>query len=211
MGQRLLPLSGIVYFAIAVGSFVFVGGNTPGIDATPAKITSFYVKHHSAQSTVPFVLAIGVLFLVLFGASLWHSLVSDSWAPPARIGGAIVLVGIGISAAGYLVAAGIHLALAQAVHHGIGPLGAQTLNALDAEDFQVFAIGTAIALLGAGSVMTRSPGLTRWLGWVALLVGVASFTPIGFFGFLAANVWIAVISIRLSISAGQALPQGENA
>lgn len=210
MAQRLLPLSGIVYFAIAVGSFVFVGGDTPGIDATPAKITSFYVKHHGAQSTVPFALAIGVLFLVLFGASLWYSLVSAG-SPPARIGGAIVLVGIGISAAGYLVAAGIHLALAQAVHHGIGPLGAQALNALDAEDFQVFAIGTAIALLGAGSVMTRSPGLTRWLGWVALLVGVASFTPIGFFGFLAANVWIAVISIRLSISAGRALPEGGNA
>jgi hypothetical protein len=204
MSNRLLPLSGVVFFVLALLAIEGLGGSTPDIKASPAKITSFYTVHHGRQSVAPFVVAIGALFFVLFGASLWQALTDGAGDALGRLAGSVVLVGTAVAAGGYLVAAAVHLALAQAVHHGIGPAGAQALNALDVEDFQPFAIGTAIVLLGAWPLMMRRPGAFRWLAWVALVLGVASFTPIGFFAFLGANLWIVAVSILLSLRSAPA-------
>lgn len=199
MSNRLLPLSGIVFFVLALIPIEVLGGSTPDIKASPAKITSYYTAHHGTQSVAPFILAIGALFFVFFGATLWRALTEDTRDATGRLAGAIILVGTGIAVVGYLVAAAVHLALAEAVHHGIGPAGAQALNALDAEDFQPFALGTAIVLLGAFPLMVRRAGVYRWLGWLALVFGVATFTPAGFFGYLGANLWIVAVSILLAV------------
>jgi hypothetical protein len=199
MSNRLVPLSGILFFIIAVLAIFVLGGSTPGVDAAPAKVTSFYTAHYGRQSAAPFVLEIGALFFALFGASLWQALTDRTSDVTGRLAGATVLIGTGVGVVGYLVAAGLHLALAEAVHHGIAGPGAQALNSLDAEDFQGFSIGTAIMLLGAAPLMVRRRGAFRWLGWLALVLGIASFTPVGFFAFVGANLWIVAVSILLAM------------
>ena len=198
MGKRLVPLSGIVFAALAVVTIVVHGGNTPGISATPSEVSAFYTSHHDRQSTASFLLALSVLFLAVFAAALWRELTDDREEALARLGGALTLLGAGVATAGYLVAAAVHLALAESVHHGIGPAGAQALNAIDAEDFQPFSIGTAIMLLGAAALTVRRTDHWKWLGWIAALLGIAVFTPVGFFAYLGANVWIVVASIALA-------------
>jgi hypothetical protein len=41
--------------------------------------------------------------------------------------------------------------------------------------------------------------LPVWLGWVALVIGVGTVTPVGWFGFLATMGWVLVVSIVLVV------------
>ena len=200
MTKRLLPLSGIIFFALALVAIVVLGGSTPDAKATPTTIISFYSSHYNRESAAPFVLAIAALFFALFAVTLWHELTGRRDDPTGRIAGGLLLVGGAAATVGFLVAAGMHLALAEAVHHRIGPAGAQALNAIDVEMFQPFSIGTAIMLLGAAGLTIRRGGAWKWLGWVAAILGVASFTPAGFFAFIGANLWILVAGIVLALA-----------
>ena len=48
-----------------------------------------------------------------------------------------------------------------------------------------------------GLVRKTTGGLPAWLGWFALVIGIVSITPLGFFGFLALLVWIVIASVVL--------------
>lgn len=204
MSNRFLPLSGIAFVVIAVVAIIVLGGSTPDVDASSAKIVSFYTAHYGHQSTAPYVLAIGTLFFAVFGATVWQTFAARNDDSFGRLAGAVALVGTAVAVCGYLVAAAFHLALAEAVHHGISGGGAQALNALDARGYQPFVIGTAIFLLGAAPLMVRTSGVFRWFGWIALAIGVASFTPVGFFAFVGANLWIVLVSILMAVRAAPA-------
>jgi hypothetical protein len=53
----------------------------------------------------------------------------------------------------------------------------------------VFAFG-----VGAGASVLATAALSKWVGWVAIVVGVAALTPLGFFAFLALGLWILIVS-----------------
>jgi len=76
----------------------------------------------------------------------------------------------------------------------------QTLNVLDNNDFVPAVAGVALLVLAAGLSVVRHGGLPRWLGWVAIVLGIAAFTPAGFIAFLAGGVWIIVVSILFTIA-----------
>ena len=71
-------------------------------------------------------------------------------------------------------------------------------------DFLVFALGGFVFILSAGLSIVRHGALPKWLGWVAIVIGVASITPAGFFAFLAAALWIATTSVMLAMRADSA-------
>jgi hypothetical protein len=55
-----------------------------------------------------------------------------------------------------------------------------------------------VLMLGAAGVLL-SGRVLRWLGWVALLFGIAAFVPVAdFFALLGSLLWIAVVSVLLS-------------
>ncbi len=58
-------------------------------------------------------------------------------------------------------------------------------------------MGFAIMLLGGAGAMIPLPGVWRWLGWVAILLAIVLFTPIGFVAFMASLLWIVVVSVLL--------------
>jgi hypothetical protein len=73
----------------------------------------------------------------------------------------------------------------------------QTLSVLSEDFLLPFLAGIAVFMFTSGICVLRHGGLPRWLGWVAIVIGVVSLTPIGFVGFLAVFVCVLVASIVL--------------
>jgi hypothetical protein len=73
----------------------------------------------------------------------------------------------------------------------------QSIHVLNNDLFFPLSGGAALFLVAAGVLSLRTRALPAWLGWVAIVLGVISVTPAGFFGFLATIVWIGVVSVLL--------------
>jgi hypothetical protein len=194
--RRLAPLSGIVAVVLIVIAFGALGQSTPGIKASPDKVASFYAAHSGREQGASFLIAIATFFLVVYAAALRGRLAGSAYAgsvwPNVAFAGGI------LAALGFGVAATIHLALAEGAHHyHLVPSALQALNALDNDSFIPIVAPVAILLLGAAGAWIRGAGAARWLGWIALILGVLAFTPVGFFAFLAGGIWIAVTSVFL--------------
>jgi hypothetical protein len=194
--RRVAPLSGIVFVVLTVVAFGPLAGKTPGVKDSSAEIAGFYTKHHSKEETAAHLLVIAVAFLALFAASCWP-LIRDS----RRLWSAMFFGGGIIAAAGFLFAAAIHLALADGAHHGVDAVALQALNAIDADSYPAFSGGIGIMLLGAAGAMIPLTRALRVLGWIALVFGIAIFTPAGFIGFLGAGIWVIVVSVVLFMGA----------
>jgi hypothetical protein len=63
--------------------------------------------------------------------------------------------------------------------------------------FFTLAVGSAVFNLALGLGVLRHGGLPRPLGWVALVIGILSVTPLGFIAFLATGLLIMWVSVVL--------------
>jgi hypothetical protein len=196
--ERLAPLTGVVAVAIIVAVFS-IGGSTPDEHDSAIKVQSFYAKHHDKHSLLAFILAISIPFLVFFASSLRNDLRRAGGT--AQLANAAFAGGV-LAAAGFAVLASIHLALAVSAENTQTLATAQTLNVLDANDFILAVAGVGVLVLAAGGSVVRHGGLPRWLGWVGIVLGIATFTPAGFFAFLAGGVWILIASVLLTQARG---------
>ncbi len=182
-------------------AFAALAGTTPDIKDSGATIAAFYDAHSQKQEVAAYVLMIGVGFLALFVASCWP-LIRD----PHRLWSALFFAGGIIAAASFLFAGAVHLALADGAHHGVDPVALQALNALDADSYLAFGPAVGIMLLGGAGAMIPLSGALRVLGWIALLLGIATFTPAGFIGFVGAGVWVIAVSLVLFMRGDGAVP-----
>src|SRR4029077_20393582 len=173
--ERLAPLTGVIAVAIIVAVFAIGGGN-PEPEDRAVKVRAYYIKHHDKHAALAFILAIAIPFLLFFVSSLRRDL--------RRAGGTGQLHTTAfawgmLAAVLFGVLASVHLALAESAAH-VRTLGAtQTLNVLDGNDFITAVAGIAVLVFAAGASAIRHGGLPRWLGWVGVVIGVASFTPAG--------------------------------
>jgi hypothetical protein len=192
---RFAPLAGVVFVVLTVLAFLGLGGDTPDIDSSPQEVAAFFSAHSGREEGAASLLAIAVVFLVLFGTSLRAALrppgrISDGWSSFA-FGGVLV------ASAGFLVAAAVRLAIAEAADKHVPPAAMQALNALDNAAFLPFASGLGMMLLGAAGAMIGMAGTMRALGWAALIIGIVVFTPLGELGFFASGIWIILASFAL--------------
>jgi hypothetical protein len=196
--ERFAPLTGFISVAIIVAVFA-IGGETPEGEDGAAKVQSFYLKHHDKHAALAFIMAIAVPFLLLFASSLRSDLRraggTGQFANAAFAGG--VLAGVG-----FAILATVHLALAESAAHARTLATTQTLNVLDGNDFIPIAAGVGLLVLAAGASAVRHGGLPKWLGWIGIVIGIAAFTPAGFFALLAGGLWILIASILLVIARG---------
>ena len=193
--NRLAPLSGVVFVLLLIAAFIFVEGETPDIDDSASKITSFYHDDQGKHIAAVVLVALSTIFLTVFAVSLREFLrlpgESDFWPTVALVGGAVAV-------AGFLVAAGIHLALIDGGDKNISPDAMVALNAIDADDFFGFATPLGIMLLGAGGATLRAgAALPKWMGWAAIVLFVVFFTPVGFAAFGLTGIWIIIASILM--------------
>jgi len=202
--RPLALLSGVVFVVLVAFAFVVLGGDTPDVKASGAKVASYYTDHNDREKAAVFVIAVATLFAAIFVGYLWATL---RWASASPGWSAVAVVGGIVAIAGFLIAAGVHLALAEGADKHYSPEALRVLNALDSDTFFGFAGGMAILMLGSGAALVTSSVFPNWLGWVGVVLGVLGFTPAGFFVFLLSGLWVIV----LSIVCYQRLSRGEEA
>jgi uncharacterized protein DUF4386 len=195
--NRLVPLTGVLAVVLIVVAVV-VGGETPDTDASVQKVVSFYTENDSDQVASGILVAFGTFFFLCFATVLRKALrrleVEAAGASALSFAGAIVL------AVGLLIFAGLSVALGEAPEK-LDPSALQALHVLNNDLFFPAAVGAMAFLIGTGIAVVRTGALPRWLGWVAIVAGVLSATPIFFVSIFALALWILIVSVLLSLGA----------
>jgi len=117
----------------------------------------------------------------------------------------LVLVGLTIVAVGAAIDGMLLFAAAERADD-IPASSIQTIQAIWDNDFLPLILGVLVFLWSAGLSVLRTGALPKWLGWVAIVLGIIGFTPIGFVGAIGAALWIAIVSILLSVRARSGSP-----
>ena len=190
--SRLAPLTGIVFVGLIVAC-VAVSGSTPSDKASGAKVITYFHKHSTAQMVSAYLLAVAAVFGLYFYGALRSYLQRSNEATnlaSTMFGGAILFgaaMGIG---------AGTTASLA---HHPtrLSVDAAQALNIVNNELFgYLFAAGLIVTMLSAGLAIVRSKSLPAWLGWSAVVIGVAPLTYVLLWpAFMAAGIWTLIVSV----------------
>jgi hypothetical protein len=192
-----VPLTGVAFVVVLIIGFL-VGGEPPDVKNPPQEIVDHYVDNKdSVQFGVLFeLIAAGLLlFFVGYLRKVLRAAPGEGGMLPA-----VALAGATVMAVGAAFDAAISFSLAEAADD-IEPTSVQALQALWDNDWPPIALGAAVLLLASGLSIALYGSLPRWLGWVAVLLGVVGFTPIGFVAFLGGGLWILVVSVMLTVRA----------
>ena len=191
--QRALAISGIVA-AVLLAVAVVLSGDRPDDSQTAAKALSYWDDHQTQEIASALIVHAAAALFVFFGAGLRSALRSgeaeEATYSVVAFGGAV------LAAAGFVIAGMLGLAAATAASHG-GQQAVYTINQLSAVDWIPFTAGLSVLMLAAGVGGLRTLALPRWLSWVAIVLGVGFFTPVGAFGFLLVPFWVIAVSVVL--------------
>jgi hypothetical protein len=186
------PLFAVVFLL----SDLLFEGNAPGEKSSGAQVVSYFNEHRGRSMAEVFLAPVIVALLILF-VSEFRSRARRY--DPEGVGATVMVSGAVILAAGAVLGASVLLGLVSAAqHHQDGV--AQTLNVVNNDDWIAFISGLAVFMIGAGITVLQSGVLPKWLGWVALVVGIVSLAgPGGFVGYFATPLWIIVSSVILGM------------
>jgi hypothetical protein len=198
--SRWAPLCGVIFVGLMVTSFA-LSGSSPGVKASGAKVVSYYTAHRGHQQASGFMGMYGVVFFLFFAGCLRGYL--RRLRPEAGTLAALSLAGAVLLAVGGSIFTGLQIALSDAPS-ALSADAAQALNVISNDLFVPLIAGTCVFMIANGLAIVRDRALPVWLGWIALLIGVVTVTPIGFFGFLATLAWVLIVSILMVIRASHA-------
>jgi hypothetical protein len=197
----LVPLAGVGFVVLGIIGFI-VQGEPKSADDPVNEIVDFYLDNKDQIYVGQVIGVISGLLLIVFGAYLAKVLrAADEGAWPLAL---VPLIGLVIMDVGFAIDGTILIALAETADD-IEPTSVQTLQALWDNDFLPIALGGMIFLFSFGIAVVRSGALPRWLGWVAIALGVvALIPPIGFAAFIGIALLILIVSIMLAVRARSA-------
>ena len=203
----LAPLTGVAFIVVAIVSFL-VAGDPPEVKKDNIQdIVNHYVDNKDAVMIGAGIETASAALLVFF-----FGYVRKVLRAAEGENGMLSLVAFGgavIAATGIAIDAMIAFALADAIKD-LNPAAVQALEAIWDNDFFPIALGTTVILWAAGLSILRHGALPKWLGWVAVVLGVLSVTPIGFVSFLGLAIWILIVSVMLTLrERAQAPPPGQ--
>lgn len=196
-GDWLLPLLGVAAIVVIIASLL-VGGDPPSADEGGQAIADHYADNKNAIEIAALMSVIGGTLLVFFFGYMRRIL-----RPAEGEGGVLsllALIGAAILAVGAAIDATIAFAIAEAADD-IDLVGIQAMQAIWDNDFFPVALGSAVMWLAVGITVVQHGVLPKWLGWVAVVLGVGALTPVGFFAFPLGALWIVVVSILLTVRA----------
>jgi hypothetical protein len=197
--SKRAPLTGVLFAVLAVAAVFSNSSETPKATAGVAKVVAYYGTHRSEVETSNILFALAFLVLVLFAGALRSYLRRTAAAEGL---GALVLAGGILMTAGALTGSGIEYGLAHNLHH-LSPQEAHTLNFLSQELFLPVLGGAFVLAVCSGIAILRGAALPKWLGWVAIVLGIAAIVPPASFpsliGFL---IWSIVVSILMYMRLG---------
>jgi hypothetical protein len=192
--SRLAPLTGAVFVVLAIAAVVAGGEEAPKASASAAKVVSFYGKHHSSLERGAILFALTFLALVLFAGALRSYLRRASGCEGLA---AMVLAGAIVMAVGALGGTGLEYGIAHNLHD-LSPETVKTLNFISMELFLPVLAGGFIFGVCAGLAILRGADLPNWLGWVAVLLGIAAIIPpASFFALGVLVLWSIAVTIAM--------------
>jgi hypothetical protein len=119
-----------------------------------------------------------------------------------------MIAGSVLTGAAILVTAAVHFALTDGATNNVSPDALQALALVDGNTWVAFNPGLGVMMLGAAGALIPRLGAYRWLGWVALVLGIALFIPVAdFFALLLTLVWILVVSVMLFRAGAEVAPR----
>jgi hypothetical protein len=199
------PILGVIFVVLVLISLFSGVNNTPDSNWSGQRVIAFYVQHRHAQKVSDFIGAIAFGFLVYWTATVRSYLRRSERAEGAST---LMLVGAALFAAGFVITFGVDSALAD-VPGSLSPAAAQALNVLDNDLWFLVPIGASIWAIASGIAVLRGSQLPKWLGWVAIVLGLASSSPALFFALFVLLVWILVVSVLIYLRSGStAAPVG---
>ncbi len=197
---RLAPLTGVLFGVIVVVAAFTNNSETPEASASAAKVVSYYASHRSEIETSGILFAIAFLVVVLFAGALRSYLRRTAAAEGL---GALVLAGAILMAAGAISATGLEYGLAHNLHD-LSPETAKTLNFISSELFLPVLAGGFIFGVCSGLAILRGAALPKWLGYAAIVIGIATLVPPASFPALLAFVlWSIVVAILMYMRMGE--------
>src|SRR5215216_3413567 len=199
----LMPLAGVGFVVLGIVSFI-VQGEPKSADDPVNEIVDFYLDNKDSIIAGQAIGLISGLLLIAFGAYLAKVLRAadqSMWVLPL-----LPLLGFVIMDVGFAIDGTIMIALAEAADD-IEPTSVQTLQAFWDNDFLPIALGIMLFLFSFGIAVVRSGAVPKWLGWVAIVLGVvALIPPIGFAAFIGIGVVILIVSVMLAMRARREAP-----
>jgi hypothetical protein len=191
---RLAPLSGLLFLALLVAAFIVSGEEFPAPDEGAAEAAEYWRSDDERLMIGALLSALAAVPLLWFAGSLRAALRESEGAPgrlsAVAFGGAVLLAGA------LAIGASLQWAAAESADDVSSDV-TYTLSVLNYEVFFIYSVGVSLLLLPAAVLMISESRLPTWLGWVAVVIAIAAFTPVGFFAFVAAALWVAVVSVLL--------------
>jgi len=202
---RLAQLTGVLFGVMVLVAVFANNSETPKPSASPAKVVLYYANHRSEVETSGILFALAFLVLLLFAGALRSYLRSTSAAEGLA---SLVLAGAVLMAAGALTATGVEYGVAHNLHD-LSPEAAKTLNFISSELFLPVLAGGFTFGVCSGLAILRGAALPTWLGWVAIVIGIAVLIPPASFPALFAFViWSIIVSVLMYRRSGFAQTTG---
>jgi hypothetical protein len=194
---RWMPITGILFIALAIVGFI-VGGEPPDAAGNSAEeIVQFYTDNQGSVMAGVIILSVATVLFVFFASFLRSVL--DRGDGEDGMFSRISFVGAVVFAVGGAIDGTLIIAMSEAAGE-VEPAQIETLQAFWDNDFLPLALGVVLFALGSGISIVLHRSLPVWLGWIAIVIGIIGMTPLGWIAFMAAGVWILVVSVMLLIS-----------
>jgi hypothetical protein len=191
--SKLAPLTGVLFAVIALVA-VFTSGETPKADTSAAKVIVYYRAHRSSIETSDILFALAFLVVVFFAGSLRSYM---RRTPAAEGPAAVVLVGAAMMSVGAAVGSGVEYGLAHNLT-ALRPTTVQAVNVISNEVFLPVLAGAFVFGIASGVAILRGAALPKWLGWAAIVIGIAAIIPPASFpALLGFVIWSIVVSILM--------------
>jgi hypothetical protein len=190
---RFAPLSGVV-FLVLIAVVLFAFPESPDPDASTVRVVAYWHDHRTALLWQQLIGALAAVALIWFGGSLREAIHKAEGG--GRLG-ALALAGATVAGIGGLLFSGIALAAADTVGEVPAEV-TQTLSVLENDLFFPFTGGLFVMMIAAALASLYWGVLPKWLGWVAVVIAIAAFTPwTGFWAFVAFFLWVGVVGVWL--------------
>jgi hypothetical protein len=188
--SRLGPLTGVVFSLLAIAGFA-TAQKPPGAKADGARVVAFYQAHGTSQKVADLLLMLAFAVFLFFAGALRGHL---RRIPAAGGLGAVLLAGAAVLTAGAALFFGCDFALASAPAD-LAPAAAQALNVLALYLVLPVMAGGFVFGVASGLAILRWAPLPRWLGWVAILIGIGIATPALIGALILLFLWTATVGV----------------
>jgi vacuolar-type H+-ATPase subunit I/STV1 len=195
--EWLAPLTGVVFVALLAATLILGGEGVDPKDGT-REVLDYYSDNEDEVLIASFLGGVAAIFFLFFAG--WLRKVLREAEGPGGVLSAVSFAGAIIFAGAGAFASTLGIALAESFDD-IDPSAVEAMNAISWNFFIPFAVGGSTFILAAGISVVRHGALPRWLGWAGVVLGIASYTPAGFFAFLLILAWILVASVLLAMRA----------